>query len=160
MLSGGDSMSSDDEGLLLNHVEVNQQPQRPPRPPPSPASNRKLPLAGTCLKLKKGRRARHRYDSERSLFAAVDMDPEEAPEGWDIAHENNSHFRALLDQDNRHLLEQFLDNEEEIDNRSSSVNESNNNKNDNDPEASYLRISSHLRQALKKHLPWVQFTPF
>ena len=63
------------------------------RPPPSPATPRKMPLAGTSLKLKKGRRARHRYDSERSLFAFADVDPEDAPEGWDIVEENTSHFR-------------------------------------------------------------------
>ena len=63
------------------------------RPPPSPATPRKTPLAGTSLKLKKGRLARHRYDSERSLFAFADVDPEDAPEGWDIAEENTSRFR-------------------------------------------------------------------
>jgi len=155
--SGGETTetSSDDEGPLQNipapQPQV-QQPQRRPRPPPSPASTRKVPLAGTSLKLKKGRRARHRYDSERSLFAFADVDPEDAPEGWDIVEENTSHFRSLLD--NQILLEQFLDNEDiqdaSVDVAANEKFEKNQNR---DPEASFLRISSHLRQALKKHFP-------
>jgi len=155
--SGGETTetSSDDEGPLQNipapQPQV-QQPQRRPRPPPSPASTRKVPLAGTSLKLKKGRRARHRYDSERSLFAFADVDPEDAPEGWDIVEENTSHFRSLLD--NQILLEQFLDNEDiqdaPVDDAANDKFEKNQNR---DPEASFLRISSHLRQALKKHFP-------
>jgi len=159
--SGGETTetSSDDEGLLQNIPDPQaqvQQPQRRPRPPPSPASTRKAPLAGTSLKLKKGRRARHRYDSERDLFAFADVDPEDAPEGWDIVEENTSHFRSLLD--NQILLEQFLDNEDiqdvrmsdQVDNAANDKYERNQNR---DPEASFLRISSHLRQALKKHFP-------
>jgi hypothetical protein len=119
------------------------------------ASTRKVPLAGTSLKLKKGRRARHRYDSERSLFAFADIDPEDAPEGWDILEENTSHFRSLLD--NQILLEQFLDNEDIHDASYDQVGKAANvkcEKNQNrDPESSFLRISSHLRQALKKHFP-------
>jgi len=159
-LSGGETTetSSDDDGPLQNipapQPQV-QQPQRRPRPPPSPASTRKVPLAGTSLKLKKGRRARHRYDSERSLFAFADIDPEDAPEGWDILEENTSHFRSLLD--NQILLEQFLDNEDIHDASYDQVGKAANGKcekNQNrDPESSFLRISSHLRQALKKHFP-------
>jgi len=155
--SGGETTetSSDDDGPLQNipapQPQV-QQPQRRPRPPPSPASTRKVPLAGTSLKLKKGRRARHRYDSERSLFAFADIDPEDAPEGWDILEENTSHFRSLLD--NQILLEQFLGNEDiqdaPVDDAANGKFEKNQNR---DPEASFLRISSHLRQALKKHFP-------
>merc|ERR1711981_1545116 len=109
-LSGGETTgtSSDDEA---GHLVIAPEPIRPTRPPPSPASTRKkLPLAGTSLKLKKGRRARRRYDSERSLFAFGEVDPDEPPEGWDIPQENNSNFRFLLD--NQELLDQFLDNEE------------------------------------------------
>jgi len=160
--SGGETTetSSDDEGLLQNipdpQAQVQQPQRRRPRPPPSPASTRKAPLAGTSLKLKKGRRARHRYDSERDLFAFADVDPEDAPEGWDIVEENTSHFRSLLD--NQILLEQFLDNEDiqdvrmsdQVDNAANDKYERNQNR---DPEASFLRISSHLRQALKKHFP-------
>jgi len=160
IVSGGETTetSSDDEGPLQNIPAAQpqiQQPQRRPRPPPSPATPRKTPLAGTSLKLKKGRRARHRYDSERSLFAFADVDPEDAPEGWDIVEENTSHFRSLLD--NQILLEQFLDNEDQdivvvdkVDNAANGKYERNQNR---DPEASFLRISSHLRQALKKHFP-------
>jgi hypothetical protein len=157
--------SSDDEINLVESASddatVQVDHRRGPRPPPSPATTRKMPLAGTSLKLKKGRRARHRYDSERSLFASVDFDPDEAPDGWDIAQENTSHFRALLDPNNRELLEQFLDmNEpmfERIDN-SGKITDGGGGKTNAgvlDPEASFLRISSHLRRALKKHMPWV-----
>ena len=65
-------------------------------------------------------------------------------------------FRSLLD--NQILLEQFLDNEDQdvvvdkVDNAAKY--ERNQNR---DPEASFLRISSHLRQALKKHFPMVSF---
>jgi len=154
--SGGETTetSSDDEGPLQNipapQPQV-QQPQRRPRPPPSPATTRKVPLAGTSLKLKKGRRARHRYDSERSLFAFADIDPEDAPEGWDIVEENTSHFRSLLD--NQILLEQFLDNEDIQDSHVDATNDKFEKNQNRDPEASFLRISSHLRQALKKHFP-------
>jgi len=158
--SGGETTetSSDDEGPLQNIPAPQpqiQQPQRRPRPPPSPATNRRVPLAGTSLKLKKGRRARHRYDSEREIFALAGVDPDEAPEGWDIMQESTSHFRTLLD--NQILLEQFLDNEDIHDASVESVGKAANEKfekNQNrDPEASFLRISSHLRQALKKHFP-------
>ena len=65
-------------------------------------------------------------------------------------------FRSLLD--NQILLEQFLDNEDQdvvvdkVDNAANGKYERNQNR---DPEASFLRISSHLRQALKKHFPMV-----
>ena len=66
------------------------------------------------------------------------------------------YFRSLLD--NQILLEQFLDNEDQdvvvdkVDNAANGKYERNQNR---DPEASFLRISSHLRQALKKHFPLV-----
>ena len=53
-----------------------------------------------------------------------------------------------------------MDNEEQdvvvdkVDNAASGKYERNQNR---DPEASFLRISSHLRQALKKHFPMVSF---
>jgi len=155
-LSGGETTgaSSEDEGPLNNiPTIVVPEPPRRPRPPPSPATNRRAPLAGTSLKLKKGRRARHRYDSERSLFAFGDIDPEEAPEGWDIAQENNSNFRTLLD--NQELLDQFLDNEDQIVDDDDLTHPEDEYQHENrDPETSFLRISGHLRQVLKKHLPW------
>merc|ERR1719273_2220976 len=161
IVSGGETTetSSDDEGPLQNIPAAQpqiQQPQRRPRPPPSPASPRKTPVAGKSLKLKKGRRARHRYDSERSLFAFADIDPEDPEdEGWDIMEENTSHFRSLLD--NQILLEQFLDNEDISNDTVDQVDNANMDKygkiQNRDPEASFLRISSHLRQALKKHFP-------
>ena len=68
----------------------------------------------------------------------------------------SSRFRDLLD--NEELLDQFLDREEfctdvkkEVRKESEIV--------DRDPESSFLRISCHLRQALKKHLPWVNLHP-
>ena len=67
-----------------------------------------------------------------------------------------SRFRSLLD--NQILLEQFLDNEDIHDASLDQVDKANDKyeKNQNrDPEASFLRISSHLRQALKKHFPMV-----
>ena len=69
----------------------------------------------------------------------------------------SSTFRSLLD--NQILLEQFLDNEDQgnvfdnkVDNAANEKYERNQNR---DPESSFLRISSHLRQALKKHFPMV-----
>jgi len=153
-LSGGETTgtSSDDEA---GHLVIAPEPIRPTRPPPSPASTKKkLPLAGTSLRLKKGRRARRRYDSERSLFAFGEVDPDEAPDGWDIREETNSNFRILLDD--QELLDQFLDNQEHLDDDDDDdVPE--NDEDDRDPESSFLRISGHLRQALKKHLPWGLF---
>ena len=74
--SGGET-TTDDEGPL----NVRHEPQEPvqarearPRPPPSPRSSRRRAAPfGATLKLKKGRRARHRYDSERSLFAIAEI---------------------------------------------------------------------------------------
>lgn len=156
--SGGETTeaSSDDEPVERTQdppVIVDQRPRRP-RPPPSPASNRKsLPLAGTSLKLKKGRRARHRYDSERSLFAFADIDPEEAPEGWDIAQENSSHFTSLLD--NQELLDQFLNDEQDSETEDFVfIEDGGSEDEERDPEACFMRISGHLRRSLKKHIPW------
>ena len=101
-----------------------------------------------------------RYDSERDLFAmADDLNPDEVPEGWDIANETTSRFRKLLD--NQILLDQFLN--EDLHNSEHEIQtdfkneilDDDDDENNNDPETSYLRISAHLRQALKKHLPWV-----
>lgn len=155
-LSGGETTgaSSDEEGPLNRIEEPLPAPQRRPnRPPPSPASNRKAPLAGTCLKLKKGRRARHRYDSERSLFAFAELDPDEAPEGWDIAQENSSNFRALLDDQS--LLDQFLTDEKLDEKKDEKLDKNYQQKQikRDDPESCFLRIRQDLRQTLKKHLP-------
>ena len=94
-----------------------------------------------------------RYDSERDLFALADIDPDEIPDGWDIANETTSRFRTILDNEN--LLNRFLN--EDLDEREIQNDDIKNNTFDgnDDPEASFLRISSNLRQALKKHLPWV-----
>jgi len=166
-LTGDTTASSEDEGGPLNRngassEEEPVQLQRlvRPRPPPSPVANRKAPSTfGLSLKLKKGRRARHRYDSERDLFAmADDINPDEVPEGWDIFNETTSRFRKLLD--NQILLDQFLnedlhDSEQEIQTDfKNEILDDDDDENNNDPETSYLRISAHLRQALKKHLPW------
>jgi len=165
-LTGDTTASSEDEGPLNRNEATSEEEQVPiqrlirPRPPPSPVADRKAPPTfGLSLKLKKGRRARHRYDSERDLFAmADDINPDEVPEGWDIANETTSRFRKLLD--NQILLEQFLNedlhnNSEQQEIQTDFKNEIFDDDNDNnDPETSYLRISAHLRQALKKHLPW------
>ena len=90
--SGGET-TTDDEGPLQ---EVRRQEpledqagrERRPRPPPSPRSHRRAPFDGTKLKLKKGRRARQRYDSERSLFAIAEIDPDEPLDTSDIQPEN------------------------------------------------------------------------
>ena len=170
--SGETTTSSEDELVNRNETTTDDElrPQQPParnagrpRPPPSPATSRKAPLAGTSLKLKKGRRSRHRYDSERQLFANADIDPDEAPEGWDIATETRSHFRTLLTSSNRNLLEQFLDSAEAANLNDITPNHhhghGNSNLNENtevDPEACFLSISAHLRHGLKKHLPLVR----
>jgi len=154
--SGGET-TTDDEGPL----NVRHEPQEPvqarearPRPPPSPRSSRRRAAPfGATLKLKKGRRARHRYDSERSLFAIAEIDPDEAPEGPNIFEETTSKFQNLLD--NEELLDQFLDKEDFADIKKEVPSKNNNDKDlDRDPESSFLRISGHLRQALKKHLPY------
>ena len=90
---------------------------------------------------------------------ADDINPDEVPEGWDIFNETTSRFRKLLD--NQILLDQFLnedlhDSEQEIQTDfKNEILDDDDDENNNDPETSYLRISAHLRQALKKHLPWV-----
>ena len=59
--------------------------------------------------------------------------------------------------DNETLLDQFLE-REDFDNTTDTKKEVTKDENelDRDPESSFLRISSHLRLALKKHLPWVR----
>ena len=95
---------------------------------------------------------------------ADDVNPDEVPEGWDIFNETTSRFRKLLD--NQILLDQFLnedlhDSEQEIQTDfKNEILDDENDENNNDPETSYLRISAHLRQALKKHLPWVNIVFF
>ena len=95
---------------------------------------------------------------------ADDINPDEVPEGWDIFNETTSRFRKLLD--NQILLDQFLnedlhDSEQEIQTDfKNEILDDENDENNNDPETSYLRISAHLRQALKKHLPWVYIVFF
>ena len=151
--SGGET-TTDDEGPL-DPIQHEPQPvearEARPRPPPSPRSYRRTPLDGTKLKLKKGRRARRRYDSERSLFAIAEMDPDEVPDGSDIQQESNSRFRDLLD--NEELLDQFLD-REDFDVKKEVPTKELDDDDHRDPESSFLRISGHLRQALKKHLPY------
>ena len=76
----------------------------------------------------------------------------------DIFQETNSRFRTILD--NEKLLNRFLNDEElgqaQNDKNEASEDDDDDDFDDNDPETSFLRISSHLRQALKKHLPWVR----
>ena len=100
-----------------------------------------------------------RYDSERDIFAFANFNPEEViPDGMDIFQETNSRFRTILD--NEKLLNRFLNDEElgqaQNDKNEASEDDDDDDFDDNDPETSFLRISSHLRQALKKHLPWVR----
>ena len=67
--SGDTTGSSGEEGPLNRNEAPSEEEQVPtiqrlirPRPPPSPVANRKAPSTfGLSLKLKKGRRARHRY---------------------------------------------------------------------------------------------------
>lgn len=81
-------------------------------------------------------------------------DPDEAPEGPNIFEETTSKFQNLLD--NEELLDQFLDKEDFADIKKEVPSKNNNDQADldRDPESSFLRISGHLRQALKKHLPY------
>ena len=80
----------------------------------------------------------------------------------DIFQETNSRFRTILD--NEKLLNRFLNDEElgqaQNDKNEASEDDDDDDFDDNDPETSFLRISSHLRQALKKHLPWVRKRSF
>jgi len=164
--NGDNTGSSEDEGPL-NRTETSSdeeivvevpRPRVRSRPPPqSPGTSRKTPNFGLTLKLKKGRRARHRYDSERDIFAFANFNPEEViPDGMDIFQETNSRFRTILD--NEKLLNRFLNDEDlgqaQNDKNEASEDDDDDDFDDNDPETSFLRISSHLRQALKKHLPW------
>ena len=74
--NGDNTGSSEDEGPL-NRTETSSdeeivvevpRPRVRSRPPPqSPGTSRKTPNFGLTLKLKKGRRARHRYVNEHSL---------------------------------------------------------------------------------------------
>ena len=92
-----ESESSDgDEAVQLAIQETaaptpQQTNRRSQQTPPSPASGRKYQRSGHKLVLKKGRRSRHRCESERSLavevFGSADV-PDEALEGWDIANQS------------------------------------------------------------------------
>ena len=89
----------------------------------------------------------------KTNFLTYAIDPDEAPEGPNIFEETTSKFQNLLD--NEELLDQFLDKEDFADIKKEVPIKNNNDKDlDRDPESSFLRISGHLRQALKKHLPY------
>ena len=87
--------SSGDEGVQLAIQQAaaaaaqQENSRSHQQTPPSPASGRKYQRCGHKLVLKKGRRSRHRCESERSLavevFGSADI-PDEALEGWDIAN--------------------------------------------------------------------------
>lgn len=157
-VSGDNATSSDDDETL--RIRESPPPILAPgrnRPPPSPATYRRTGLVGHTLKLKKGRRSKQRYDNERILFASVDIDPEEVPQGLDIGPETNSHFALLLDEDNKELLEDFLNSKEVVKERRKRNGKRRNSVEDDDDEdsdAAFLRISGPLRQAVKKHLPY------
>ena len=105
-----------------------------------------------------------RYDSERQLFAGVDesegFDPDNPNASWNLERDTRSYFTELLDNDD--LLERFVDDTDKIlDNdrrqkiRSSNVHHKNKEEQEFDPESAYMRINAKLRNAIKKHTPWV-----
>lgn len=127
------------------------------RPPPSPFNPRRRNNAtGHKLVLKKGRRSRHRYENERRLFAGAGIQPDDednSDDEWnDFRESNKSHFSALLEGDNKDLLDTFVNNKEILEEGRSDVKTTSPSK--FDPEDAFLNIGSSLRSAMKKHLPW------
>lgn len=155
--------SSGDEGVQLAIQQAaaaaqleNNRSRSQQQTPPSPASGRKYQRCGHKLVLKKGRRSRHRCESERSLavevFGSADI-PDEALEGWDIANPTRSHFTTLLTQsENAALLKDFVEgNVGDEDNGVVGDSTQRPPIHPENPEEAFLSISTALRGALKKH---------
>lgn len=90
------------------------------------------------------------------LMSMYGIDEEDAL-GTSIPHQTRSYFMDLVARDNEELLDQFINNQEPMyfsKQRSgprrqvSRVDEAN-----FEPEDAFMKISSNLRQALKKHPP-------
>lgn len=155
--------SSDEDNADAGRVPANTN--RRVVPPRSPGTPRKVFTTGHRLTLKKGRRSRHRYDSERQLFACADefegFNPDDPNSSWNPEREYRSHFTDLLDNDN--LLELFVgESDSTLDNRGNkSSRRSRPQPGTRDPEEqfdaenAYMRINAKLRNAIKKHTPWV-----
>jgi len=106
--------------------------------------------------MKQGRRTKQRLENEKMLMSMYGIDEEDAL-GTAIPHQTRSYFMDLVARDNEELLDQFINNQEPMyfsKQRSgprrqvSRVDESN-----FEPEDAFMKISSNLRQALKKHPP-------
>ena len=118
-----------------------------------------------------------RYDSERQLFAGVDdsegFNPDDPNASWNPERDTRSYFADLLDHED--LLERFVIGEagqiiaaaeqqepRQCRHQRSRIHISKDYDNDNeqeelefDPEDAFLRINAKLRNAIKKHTPWV-----
>ena len=149
--------SSDDDDVALESSPPPPAQRRRTQPPPPSPGTPKRRLGSHKLVLKKGRKSRRRYESERSLMAEFDLDPEDL-DSVDLSPETRSHFRTLFEQENRQLLNKFMeggDDEEVVDDRDIDAFRARRQSPAMSPEEAYLRIGSNLRSALKKRLPWV-----
>jgi len=119
---------------------------------------------GYSLKMKKGRRSKQRFENERLLMAMYGVESQDYQPGQDVCKNTNSHFTELLDDENRAILEEFLNNEES---KYFNVQEEEEDELENDlnepreeiaeqnfqAEDAYMRIGTRLRQAFKKSVP-------
>jgi len=109
-------------------------------------------LGASRLRTKQGRRTQQRCDNEKLLMAMYGVDSED---GEDIPQVGRSYFQDLLHGENEQLLEQFINNEEPRFYSTQKINRKMRPESEEefDPEVSFLKIGSGMRQALKKHLP-------
>lgn len=116
---------------------------------------------GYRLKMKKGARANRRVENERLLMSMYGFDSLDADESQDVNQPTYSYFTDLMDEQNREILEEFINNEEtKYFNLQEEDEEDNENEEDVEEkeakfqaEEAFLRISGRLRAALKKNVP-------
>jgi len=118
---------------------------------------------GYRLKLKKGRRSKQRFENERLLMTMYGIDSPECEAGHDVCKESTSYFTDLLEGENGHILDAFLNNEEskyfncQEEEEEEEGTEDKESREDREQrfqaEDAFLRISFRLRQALKKNVP-------
>jgi len=145
---------TDDESISSGHVTPVPQPTN--RSISSAVADvlkrRGLVCSRMSTKQGLGRRTQQRSDNEKLLMAMYGVDCED---GGDIPQASRSYFQDLLHCDNEELLEQFINNEEPRFYSKQKINRRMRPETDEDfdPESSFLKIGSGMRQALKKHLP-------
>lgn len=116
---------------------------------------------GYRLKMRKGARANRRFENERLLMSMYGGDSLEGEEFQDVNQPTYSYFTDLMDETNREILEEFLNNEEskyfnvqeeneELEPDTRTLEEM---EQEFQAEEAFLRISGRMRQALKKNVP-------